>query len=58
MVTRLVVVMILKCREILNHCTGYQVPIQSCRSAILQNKLRDKRSDLWLSEAEVGRGTG
>lgn len=58
MVTRLTVVIILKCIETANHYVVYQELTQCCRSIILQRQSSSykKRSDLWL--AEVGCGGG
>ena len=57
MVTRLILVIVLKCIEILNHYIVYQELTQCCRLIIFQksnqpkqtDKLREKkRSVLWL----------
>ena len=48
MVTRLIVVIIFKCLEILNHYVVYQELIQCCRSIKLQKPTKK------LTEKEVG----
>ena len=59
MVNRHIIVIILKCIEILNSYVVYQELIKFCRSTILQKqiKLQKKKSELRLLKAGI-RGSG
>ena len=56
MVTRLIMVIILKCIEIFNHYVVYQELTMCCRSSMPQKQTNSqkKRSDLWLPEGGWG----
>lgn len=50
-------VIIFKCKEILNHYVVLQELPKFCRSITLQNQtITEKRLDLWLPEVEAGGG--